>query len=80
LLRQASERTHDVKKEYKYNPIDGGMYGIGKPCHSLLVTVYRDFIERNAPKDFWWYSSGFLLLPQTWADWLNEVEFSGYVS
>jgi hypothetical protein len=28
--------------------------GIGIPCHSLVVIVCHDFIERNAPKNFWW--------------------------
>lgn len=29
---------------------------------SLLIFAYHDFIETNAPKAFWWYSSCFLLL------------------
>ena len=31
---------------------------------SALTIICHDFIERNAPKNFW-YSSGFLELPQT---------------
>jgi hypothetical protein len=27
--------------------------GIGMPCHSFLVIIGHDFIERNAPKNFW---------------------------
>jgi hypothetical protein len=54
--------------------------GIGMPCHSLLAIVCLDFIERNAPKNFWWCSGGFLLLLRTWVDWQSEVEVSGYVS
>jgi hypothetical protein len=46
--------------------------GIGTPCHSLLVTVCCDFIKRNAPKN-WWYSGGFLPLPQTQANWQSDV-------
>jgi hypothetical protein len=34
------------------------LYNIGAPCHSLLVNVCHDFIERKATKDllviFWW--------------------------
>jgi hypothetical protein len=37
--------------------------GIGLPYNSLLVIVYHDLVEKNKPKNFWWYSSSFLLLP-----------------
>jgi hypothetical protein len=49
--------------------------GIGTPYHSLLVIICLDFIERNAPKNFWWSSCGFLLLQMTRADWQNLVGF-----
>jgi hypothetical protein len=54
--------------------------GIGMPCHSLLAIVCHDFIERNAPKNFRWYSESILPLPWTQADWQSEVEVFGYIS
>ena len=45
------------------------MSGIGSPCHSLLIIVCHDFIERNAPKNFWWCFSGFLPFPQVQDNW-----------
>ena len=48
LLAQTRERTHDVRKGYKYNPTDSGRgCDIGSPCHSLLIIFCRDFIERE---------------------------------
>lgn len=44
------------------------LYGIGLPCHTLLVIVCHDFIERNTPKNLWWRCSGFLPLLWTLAD------------
>ena len=35
---------------------------------SSLIIICHDFIERNTPKNVWWYSGGFLLLLKTWAD------------
>ena len=29
---------------------------------SLLITIWQDFVERNAPRNFWWCPSSFLLL------------------
>ena len=29
---------------------------------SLLIIICHDFVERNAPKNFWWYFRGFLPL------------------
>jgi hypothetical protein len=40
-----------------------------QPYHSLLIIIYSDFIERNAPKNLWWCSNRLLLLLQTQADW-----------
>jgi hypothetical protein len=47
--------------------------GIGMPYHSLLVMVCFDFIERNAPKNLLWYSSGFLPFLLTWTNWQSLV-------
>ena len=33
---------------------------------SSPITVCCDSVERNAPKNFWWYSSGFLPLLRIW--------------
>ena len=52
------------------------MDGIGTSCHSLMVILCHDFIERNALKHFWWCSGGFLQLPQTWANWQSNVNWS----
>lgn len=54
--------------------------GIGPPCHSLLVIVCHDFIEKNATKvtNFCrWFSVCFLSLPPTMADWQSLVVSSG---
>lgn len=56
------ERTCDIWKEYKYNPIDNEQHScIGSLYSALLVFACCDFIDRNAPKNFLWYSSCFLL-------------------
>jgi hypothetical protein len=39
--------------------------GIDTPYHSLLFIVCCDFIERNAPKNYWWCSCDFLPLPRS---------------
>jgi hypothetical protein len=39
--------------------------GIGSPYHSLMVISCCDFMDRNAPKNFWWCSGSFLLLPSS---------------
>jgi hypothetical protein len=45
------------------------MDGIGMTYQSFLANVFHGFIEKNASKNFWWYSSSFLLLPWTLSDW-----------
>lgn len=50
--------------------------GIGMPYHSLVI-ICHDFIQRNAPKNFWWYSDGFLPLPRIRADWQSLGVSSG---
>ena len=55
------ERTCDIWKEY--NSIDSEQNScIGSPYSALLVFACCDFIDRNAPQNFLWYSSCFLLL------------------
>ena len=49
--------------------------GIGMSCHFLMAIVCHDFIERNAPKNFRWYSESILPLPWTQADWQSELKF-----
>jgi len=44
----------------------GTLDGIGTPYHHLLVIVCQDSIKRNALKNIWCCSGGFLLL--LWAD------------
>ena len=39
---------------------------------SSLIFACCDFIERNAPKSFWWCFSCFFLVQWTHADWLVE--------
>ena len=49
-------------------------YCIGSPCWSSLGFACRDFVERNTPKNFWWFtlSVGFYLRSfQTSRDLLN---------
>jgi hypothetical protein len=41
---------------------------ISSPCHSLLVILCPDFVEKNKPKNLWWCSGGFLPLPWTQAN------------
>ena len=43
--------------------------GIGSPCLLLLMFICHDFVERNAPKNFWRCPGFFLLLQRTCADW-----------
>lgn len=47
--------------------------------HCLLVISCHESIESHTPKT-WWCSGSFVLLPQIWAAWQNEVEVSRYVS
>ena len=54
--------------------------GVGMLYHCLLVTVCHVSTKRNRPKNFWWCSGSFLLLPWTQANWQTEVKVSGYVS
>ena len=42
---------------------------------SLLIIVHCDFVERNTPKNFLWYSSGFSL--SLGPDWQNLMASSG---
>ena len=44
---------------------------------SSLIFAWPDFIERNAPKNFWWCSGCFLLLWWTRADWQSLSVSSG---
>jgi hypothetical protein len=50
---------------------------IGSPCRFSLIIFCEDFIERNAPKIFWWCSSSFLLLLLTQAYWQSLAVSSG---
>ena len=45
----------------------------GWPYIELLIFASPDFFRSNSPKNFSWCSSGFLPLPQTWADWYSLV-------
>jgi len=42
---------------------------IGSPLLSSLIFACRDFVERSAPKNFWWYPGCCLQLPQTHTSW-----------
>jgi hypothetical protein len=53
------------------------LYGIGSPCHSLLVFICHDFLDRNGSKNLYWYSGGFLPLLWTQANWQSLKVSSG---
>lgn len=84
LLECMLERTYSIWKGSTRQW--STLYGIGSPCHSLLVIVCHDFIEKNAPKYFWWCSGGFFLLLQlglgpsgrAWGFLLHRTAIAGF--
>lgn len=68
-LARADAWANTQYLERVYYPKDSGkiLCGISSPCHSLLVIVCCNFLEKNAPKNFWWCSNSFLHHPWTWA-------------
>jgi hypothetical protein len=53
------------------------LYGIGSPCHSLLIIIGYDFAERNSPENFWWCLGRFWLLLRVQAIWESQSISSG---
>jgi hypothetical protein len=65
LLEQILGRIHDVRNEYKYNTTDSWHW---LALLSFLIFACHNFIERNAPKKFWWCSGCLLPLWETHAN------------
>jgi hypothetical protein len=75
----------DVQKEYKYNPTDSehvlawiclatlcwSLLGFTDALLSWLIFACHELVERNAPKNFWWYSDWSLLFQQICANQRN---------
>jgi hypothetical protein len=45
---------------------------------SLLIIICWDFVDRNAPMNFWWCLDSFLQLLETQADWQSLEVSSGW--
>jgi hypothetical protein len=50
--------------------------GICMPCHSFMFILCHGFIEKkNTPKNFLWWSDGFLPFLQTQADGQSGISW-----
>ena len=77
FLRQTLEKSCDIWKEYALNPTDSEWcFCLGLPNDlPLLVFACCDFMKRNAPKNFSWYSDCFLLFLWTCANLAESFSF-----